>query len=1254
MLKSKETGLSKSWSVVKRQGASYTGGPISVSKDGAVAACMCNDHAALLDVQTGAVLKFLPPEVRAACPVLPASACLIARYLCLQGSDEEPLSAFALSPDGAVLVTCGRNQMLRRWSVADGRCSKAWKGHRAPVSCTAIDPSGTLLATGSSDRGVMIWDLDHGHATHSFRGHAAVVTVVAFVPHAVSVQRLVSGSESGEVRVWDLPTSTAVALLSEHSSAVTAIAFSPDPSGYTMLTAGRDSMINLWDTRDWDAAAAPPASSIAARAQVATRECVEGLVVLPPPSGAAGDDAAVTAAGRAFLFATAGDRGVLRLWRVSIAGRDAATRRYGCGVVAGRTMTQLREQAGADEPALDAAGCAAAVSAPPAGGEDAAPLSDQFAALLLLRAPAAGSDAAAAAGAGARLVAVSRDHVLTVVDGAHLGHCKTIVGFSDEIVDVKYVPAPLAIPADAPPAAARSFAPHASHGQCLLAVATNSEQLRLIDAVTLDSRLCHGHTGVILGLAVSPDGTLVATASKDRTARVWDVATGACVAECVGHTESVTAAAWPARAAHFMHASPVPAAATGAGAAAVLGTQAWLATASKDRTIKLWALGSLLARLPSPRPGPSADGSGPGWTRRAALGSGAALFRPLTSAAVVAHEKDINALAVAPNDALLATGSQDKTVRLWGLPGLAPLATLRGHKRGVWAVAFSSTDRILASASGDRTVRLWNMSPGSGHACLRTLEGHDASVLALCFLRRGTQLMTAGADGLLKLWNVADGECANTFDAHTEKVWALAVRPAGLGGVTADRDEPEIVSGGSDSVLNVWHDVTSTEAASEMLETEAALLKQQRLYGAMALRDYAGAITLALELQQPARIGDILGELLEAGPAPRTAGLTPAEEEARFAAAMRAEVAEMRAELAGAVDGGEASSPGEAVGASSSSSSAQQQQQRQRGAAMLAALLRSLPPADLGRLLGYVREWNTQSRHGLLAQRVLAVLLRTVPHASIAAALLAAKAEAALTRILPGVGAVRVAKAPRAVSAAANSLAPITNGVEDEDADGAGGGGGSGAGAAAAAAEQLKSLVAGLLPYSERHYDRLDRLSVAAYGVDSVLAAMSVLEPLGAEEGSGAAATADLAMIGRGPSGIEHPSAPRIVSDDEDEDEDAEDIAAASVGGGWLTGLAPAALQLAASRAVMKVASESRGMGKQSVRAPLSSVVTSAGGTGSREKQSLPVAVSPVVASAGDSDPAGRSTAASGAKRRRSVRAGQAVSALLTRGSKRV
>jgi hypothetical protein len=62
MLKSKETGLTKSWAVVARQCASYTGGPISVARVG-IAACMCNSRAALLDLEKGSVLKFFPPEV---------------------------------------------------------------------------------------------------------------------------------------------------------------------------------------------------------------------------------------------------------------------------------------------------------------------------------------------------------------------------------------------------------------------------------------------------------------------------------------------------------------------------------------------------------------------------------------------------------------------------------------------------------------------------------------------------------------------------------------------------------------------------------------------------------------------------------------------------------------------------------------------------------------------------------------------------------------------------------------------------------------------------------------------------------------------------------------------------------------------------------------------------------------------------------------------------------------------------------------
>lgn len=112
-------------------------------------------------------------------------------------------------------------------------------------------------------------------------------------------------------------------------------------------------------------------------------------------------------------------------------------------------------------------------------------------------------------------------------------------------------------------------------------------------------------------------------------------------------------------------------------------------------------------------------------------------------------------------------------------------------------------------------------------------QGHTASVLSVTFVSAGAQLVSGGADGLLKLWTLRSDECEATLDAHTDKVWALttAVAPGkgrdrmGFQGdeegamegedAEADRRGPNagivVVSGGADSVVNVWQDVTARE-----------------------------------------------------------------------------------------------------------------------------------------------------------------------------------------------------------------------------------------------------------------------------------------------------------------------------------------------------------------------------------------------------------------------------------------------------------
>jgi U3 small nucleolar RNA-associated protein 13 len=218
---------------------------------------------------------------------------------------------------------------------------------------------------------------------------------------------------------------------------------------------------------------------------------------------------------------------------------------------------------------------------------------------------------------------------------------------------------------------------------------------------------------------------------------------------------------------------------------------------------------------------------------------------------VRAHEKDINIVSVAPNDSLIASGSQDKTVKLWKSTDLSLLATLKGHRRGVWDCQFSPFDRVLATASVDKTVKLWSLGDFS---CVRSFQGHVASVLRVRFLSGGMQLISSGTDGLVKLWTVRTNECVATMDSHTGKVWALDMAQSGN----------LLVSGGADSRIIVWEDTTKEVEEARKAEEEENILADQRLANHLRHKEYAEALNISLDRDKPLQTLKVLTAVMEA------------------------------------------------------------------------------------------------------------------------------------------------------------------------------------------------------------------------------------------------------------------------------------------------------------------------------------------------------------------------------------------------------
>ncbi|MDY6901672.1 MAG: hypothetical protein SWZ49_26870 [Cyanobacteriota bacterium] len=106
--------------------------------------------------------------------------------------------------------------------------------------------------------------------------------------------------------------------------------------------------------------------------------------------------------------------------------------------------------------------------------------------------------------------------------------------------------------------------------------------------------------------------------------------------------------------------------------------------------------------------------------------------------------------------ACLASGSDDKTIKLWKLESLDAepmlLRTLKDHKTWVSSIAFSPDGKTLASGSFDRSIRLWNLDKLDEEPIV--LEGHEQSVISVAFNPDGKTLASGSYDNTIKLWTI--------------------------------------------------------------------------------------------------------------------------------------------------------------------------------------------------------------------------------------------------------------------------------------------------------------------------------------------------------------------------------------------------------------------------------------------------------------------------------------------------------------------